>query len=77
MNSKITIKSTPIGSTTEVSGFVGKSNIITLSNGTDGVWHVAMSSALPCDFVEASIHLECMQRTLARAREHGAPGSAL
>lgn len=75
MSTQITVKSSPMGAGTKVTGCVGTNEVITLSNVVAGVWHVSGSSCLPGNFDEASAYLECMQRSFARAREHGAPAS--
>lgn len=71
-NYEITVKSMPMGQATKVTGFVGTTEVITLSNGVSGAWRVTGSSCLHGDFAEASAYLECMQRSFARAREYGA-----
>jgi hypothetical protein len=73
MTAEITINSVPIGQSTRVTGFVGINEVITLSNSVAGEWRVSGSSCLPGDIGEAAAYLQCMQRSFARAREHGAP----
>ena len=73
MSHQITIRSEPIGLYRNVTGFVGTNEVISISNGVGWTWHVSSSAILPNDLSEASAYVECMQRTFARACEHGAP----
>lgn len=72
MKHQITIKSTPIGASTKVTGFVDNNEVVSLSNGVSDTWRVSGSSCLPSNLVEAAAYLECMQRAFARAKEYGA-----
>lgn len=69
----ITIKTRPIGMRTEVRGFVGTHEVMSMNSCVGGEWIVGSSSCLPTDPVRAALYVECMTRVIARAREHGAP----
>lgn len=75
MNSEDEIKITtrPIGMHTEVQGFVGRHEVMSMSSRPGGAWMVGSSSCLPANPVRAALYVECMNRVIARAREHGAP----
>lgn len=73
MSNEITIKTRPIGMSTEVQGFVGTHEVMSMNSRVGGEWMVGSSSCLPTDPVRAALYVECMNRVIARAREHGAP----
>jgi len=70
---EITIKTRLIGMSTEVCGFVGTHEVMSMNSRIDGEWIVGSSSCLPTDPVRAKLYLDCMCRVFARAGEHGAP----
>ena len=75
MSSKDEIKITarPIGMQTEVQGYVGAHEVMSMNSRIGGEWIVGSSSCLPTDPVLAKLYLDCMCRVFARAGEHGAP----
>lgn len=70
---EITIKTRPIGMHTEVQGYVGAHEVMSMSSRPGGTWKVGSSSCLPADVGRAALYVECMRRVFERAREHGAP----
>jgi len=72
-DNEIKIKTRPIGMSTEVTGYVGTHEVMSMNSRVSGEWIVGSSSCLPVDATRAALYIECMQRVLARAREHGAP----
>lgn len=70
---EITIKTRPIGLHTEVEGYVGTHEVMSMSSRPGGAWMVGSSSCLPADVERAALYVECMRRVFERAREHGAP----
>lgn len=73
MNNEITIKTRPVGMSTEVRGFVGTHEVMSMNSRPSGEWTVGSSSCLPTDPGRAALYVECMNRVIARAREYGAP----
>lgn len=69
----IRITTRPMGMETEVCGFVGRHEVMSMNSRIGGTWHVGSSSCLPTDPARAALYIECMSRVMARAREHGAP----
>lgn len=74
MSNEIRIQARPIGRSTEVIGYVGSHEVMSISGGPEDAWRVGMSSCLPVQFERAALYVECMNRVLARAREYGADG---
>lgn len=70
---EITITTRPIGMSTEVRGFVGTHEVMSMNSRVDGEWIVGSSSCLPTDPARAKLYLDCMCRVFAMAGEHGAP----
>ena len=73
MSNEITIKTRQLGASTEVQGFVGTHEVMSMNSRVGGEWMVGSSSCLPVDPARAALYVECMNRVIARAREHGAP----
>ncbi len=70
---EITINTRHIGIYTEVQGYVGTHEIMSMSSRPGGAWMVGSSSCLPADVQRAALYVECMRRVFECAREHGAP----
>lgn len=72
-DNEIKIEVQQVGRRTEVVGYVGRNEVMSMSGGPEDAWLVGTSSCLPVRADEAVVYVECMVRVLARAREHGAP----
>lgn len=72
---EITIKTRPIGMHTEVQGYVGTHEVMSMRSRPCGDWMVCSSSCLPTDVDRAALYVECMRRVFECAREHGAPNA--
>lgn len=72
-DNEIRIEARPTGRSTEVVGYVGRSEVMSMSGGPEDPWRVGLSSCLPVPAERAAMYVECMVRVLARAREYGAP----
>ena len=70
--SDIKIKTRALGPQTEVQGFVGDHEVLSVSSRPGGAWLVGSSSCLPPNFEAATVYLECMKRVFDTARQHGA-----
>jgi hypothetical protein len=73
MDNEIKIVARPMGRSTEVVGYVGSHEVMSMSGGPEDEWRVGMSSCLPVHVDRAAAYVECMVRVLSRAREYGAP----
>ena len=66
------IKTEVNGRNVRISGFVGHTEVISVSNTIFGKWTIGCSSCLPVDVRRAKDYIDCMAAVMEKARELGA-----